>query len=475
MPAVAKEAPNQETLKLYEFGPFRLDPAERKLLRGNEMVALTPKAFDTLHLLVRNSGHLLEKDELIRMLWPDTFVEEGSLSNNIFLLRKALGEDPAFIETVPRRGYRFVGAVRQFPRAAPTSTKPLASIAVLPFLFLNEVEERKALSLGFADALITMLGSLEDIVVLPTSAILNCAPSADPAQVCRDLGVRYTLQGSVQKLGTQWRVSIQLFDATAQKITFSEKHDFRLDNVFDVQDEIGRQIVESLQSRFPLAVPKSRDRYSSVPEAYDEFMSGLRESYSDQEEVLRSATQHLFRAVHRDPEFALAHATLSYVSMNIHFEYDPQHASLERAEHHCCRALSLDPALPEGHLARRGSCGARRRISSTLMPSRRWNRFSQCGPILSGPITGCPRFVPISDGFKKRASPTSRRSDRIQRLGPLTSRFFISIAGTSRAQKKQQKPTLERDRGPNMRSVFTHYLRFTAETWIWPSNGWRRL
>ena len=76
---------------------------------------LTPKAFDTLVLLVRNSGHLLEKDELISTLWPDTFVEEGSLSNNIFLLRKALGEDPAFIETVPRRGYRFVGAVRQLP------------------------------------------------------------------------------------------------------------------------------------------------------------------------------------------------------------------------------------------------------------------------------------------------------------------------------------------------------------------------
>jgi DNA-binding winged helix-turn-helix (wHTH) protein len=91
LPAVAKEAPNQETLKLYEFGPFRLDPAERKLLRGNEMVALTPKAFDTLHLLVRNSGHLLEKDELIRMLWPDTFVEEGSLSNHIFVVAKGIG------------------------------------------------------------------------------------------------------------------------------------------------------------------------------------------------------------------------------------------------------------------------------------------------------------------------------------------------------------------------------------------------
>jgi Tol biopolymer transport system component/DNA-binding winged helix-turn-helix (wHTH) protein len=124
-PSVAKEALSQETLRLYEFGPFRLDPAERKLLRGNEIVVLTPKAFDTLLLLVRNSGHLLEKDELITMLWPDSSVEEGSLSNNIFLLRKALGENPAFIETVPRRGYRFVGAVRQFPRASPAqSDKP---------------------------------------------------------------------------------------------------------------------------------------------------------------------------------------------------------------------------------------------------------------------------------------------------------------------------------------------------------------
>jgi DNA-binding winged helix-turn-helix (wHTH) protein len=104
-PAVAKVTPSRETLRIYEFGPFRLDPIEHKLLRGNEIVALTPKAFDTLLLLVRNSGHLMEKDDLIRMLWPDSFVEEGSLSNNIFLLRKALGEDSEFIETVPRRGY----------------------------------------------------------------------------------------------------------------------------------------------------------------------------------------------------------------------------------------------------------------------------------------------------------------------------------------------------------------------------------
>jgi Tol biopolymer transport system component/DNA-binding winged helix-turn-helix (wHTH) protein len=116
---VSAEAANRNKHEIYEFGPFRLEPAERKLLRGNEVVALTPKVFDMLVILVRNNGHLLEKDELIRSLWPDSFVEEGNLSNNIFVLRKALGNDHEYIETVPRRGYRFTGAVLQLPHAAP--------------------------------------------------------------------------------------------------------------------------------------------------------------------------------------------------------------------------------------------------------------------------------------------------------------------------------------------------------------------
>ena len=163
-------------------------------------------------------------------------------------------------------------------------TKPLTSIAVLPFVFLNEVEERQALSLGFADALITMLGSLEDFAVLPTSAILNYVAGTEPAQTCRNLGVRHVLQGNVQRLGSHWRVSMQLFDSMTQKIAYSEKHDFVRENVFEVQDEIGRRVVESLQSRFPRTVTKSRDRYSSDPEAFDEFMAGLRESYPDSPE-----------------------------------------------------------------------------------------------------------------------------------------------------------------------------------------------
>jgi DNA-binding SARP family transcriptional activator/Tfp pilus assembly protein PilF len=230
--------------------------------------------------------------------------------------------------------------------------RQLTSIAVLPFVFLSEVDDARALSLGFADALITLFGNLKDVVVAPTSAILHYAAGTEPAQVCRELGVRHTLQGTVQQLGSHWRVSIQLFDATTHKTTLSEKHDFRLDDVFEVQDEIGRLVVESLQSRFPLAAPKSRDRYSSDPEAYNDYMAGLRASTPDRQDTLRSAAGHLSRAVERDPGFALAHATLAQVAMDMHFHFDPQPTWLQQAEDHCRRALTLDPALPEAHLAR---------------------------------------------------------------------------------------------------------------------------
>ena len=222
----------------------------------------------------------------------------------------------------------------------------------MPFVFLSDVEDSRALSLGFADALITIFGNLEDVVVAPTSAILNYAAGTEPARVCRDLGVRHTLQGTVQRAGSHWRVSMQLFDATTHKITFSEKHDFDLDNVFDVQDEIGRLVVESLHSRFPPALTKSRDRYSSDPDAYNDFMAGLRESSADQPETLRIAAEHLSSAVERDPDFALAHAALSFVSTNLHSQFDSQRIWLQQAEDHCRRALMLDPGLPEGHLAR---------------------------------------------------------------------------------------------------------------------------
>src|SRR5687768_12074776 len=119
----AREAP------VVQFGPFRLDRQERVLLRGSEDVPLTPKAFDLLDVLIRNAGSLVEKDVLLRSVWPDTVVDETNLSHHIFVLRKALGDDRTdyrYIQTVPRRGYRFIAEVAPAEDGgdSPVSTAP---------------------------------------------------------------------------------------------------------------------------------------------------------------------------------------------------------------------------------------------------------------------------------------------------------------------------------------------------------------
>ena len=115
----------------YEFGPFRVDADDRQLLCDGRVVRLTPKVFDILLVLLQNSGHILSKDEVMKLVWPNTAVEEGNLARNISTLRSALGERPGqgrYIETIPWRGYRFVAKVKKV--RGQSSAHPLDSIAV---------------------------------------------------------------------------------------------------------------------------------------------------------------------------------------------------------------------------------------------------------------------------------------------------------------------------------------------------------
>ena len=145
---------------IYEFGPFQIDMERYLLLRDDEPIPLSPKVFETMLFLVENRGRVGKKDEIINSVWPDTFVEESNLAQNIFLLRKALGEEKnehRYIVTIPGVGYRFVAPVREFdgPNAAqePAPTG-ISSIAVLPFKDLLGDDEDKFLGPGLADALI---------------------------------------------------------------------------------------------------------------------------------------------------------------------------------------------------------------------------------------------------------------------------------------------------------------------------------
>ena len=147
----------------YEFGPFRLDPAERLLLRNNQAVPLAPKAFDTLLLLIENSGHLLTKNELMKRLWPETFVEEVNLAQNISAIRRALDDKNGgtqYIETVPKGGYRFVGPVTVSQPAAPSTVSARQS-DVAPRLDARRAMSksvRRRIALGVAVAMALEIG-----------------------------------------------------------------------------------------------------------------------------------------------------------------------------------------------------------------------------------------------------------------------------------------------------------------------------
>jgi TolB-like protein/DNA-binding winged helix-turn-helix (wHTH) protein/Tfp pilus assembly protein PilF len=401
-----KETPSQETPWSYEFGPFRLDPPERKLLRGNEIVVLTPKAFDTLHLLVRNSGRVLEKDDLIRTIWPDTFVEEGSLSNHIFLLRKALGENLAFIETVPRRGYRFVGAVRQFPPAAvahperphvvdapgivtrPAKTRQpwrsrtalgigaavavvaslvalgwfyshagrsgetIDSLAILPFVNANADPNTEYLCDGITESLINSLSQLPNLKVMSRdSAFRYKGKEADPQAIGRDLGVRAIFKGRITQRGDTLNISAELIDARDNRHIWGQQYDHKLADMVALREEIAREMASALRRRLTGAEEKRLTKnYTANPEAYQDYLKGRYWLNKGTEEGFNKGIEYFQQAIAEDPAYALAYSGLSdcYSSL-AEFGVVPAREGYLKAKDAALKALELDDTLAEAH------------------------------------------------------------------------------------------------------------------------------
>ena len=199
------------TRRVYEFGGFRLEPTERLLLRDGKPVALTPKVFDTLVFLVENAGRLITKNEFLKQVWADAFVEEATLAQSISLLRKAMGESE-LIETVPKKGYRLRSAVRTVETPVISSNaEPIPSIAVLPFQPMARNNRDESLEMGMADTLIARLSGIRDIVVRPMGSVRKYAdPKLDVLRAGRELGVESVLEGSLQRQGNRVRVTIRL-------------------------------------------------------------------------------------------------------------------------------------------------------------------------------------------------------------------------------------------------------------------------
>ncbi len=324
-----------------DAGEIELDLGRYELRRLGRRVKLEKKPMELLIFLVGRREQLVSRKEIVAKLWQsDLLVDtEPNINNIVRKIRTALGDNsdrPRFLETVVGKGYRFIGPLRvidaRYPqadvagmtRAVRTEESNRSSLAVLPLMLIGGATDDNGACLGFADALVTRLGNLPGVDVMPTSAVLSAPTGATPMETGSRLGVRFVVHGAIQISKGVWRLSMKMYDTLTETVCFTRKRP---------------------------AAEQRRPRYSKDPLAYAEFMRGYRLSSLGDPRVLGEAAQHLTNAVTRDPAFSLAHATLSFVCATRHFEFDPASAWLEKAEFHCRRALEIDPDLPEGHVA----------------------------------------------------------------------------------------------------------------------------
>lgn len=302
------------------FGPFRLDTDTGILFHGVEPTPLGQRAVALVALLVERAGAPVQKEVLIKAAWPRQAVEDSNLTVQIAAVRRLFEElagGACWIETLPRRGYRYVGPAVAGGRdpavdAAPTAMLALPdrpSVAVLPFSNLSGDQEQDYFADGIVDDIITGLARINWLLVIARNSTFTYKGRAvDVKQVGRELGVRYVLEGSVRRAGNNVRVTGQMIDALTGAHVWAERYDRSFDDIFALQDEIAVSAVGAIApslrraeiDRVKRKRPDNLDAYDLVLRAQLDVDSGM------PERVIRALVL-LERAVELDPAYALAH------------------------------------------------------------------------------------------------------------------------------------------------------------------------
>jgi DNA-binding winged helix-turn-helix (wHTH) protein/TolB-like protein/Flp pilus assembly protein TadD len=387
----------------YEFGQFRIDEGDRVLLREGQPVPLAPKVFDTLLALVKDHGHVFEKERLMKELWPDTFVEESNLTYNISQLRKALGDGERYIETIPRRGYRFTAPVQEGDeetaaliieersqsrtvieeevsengkgRAAwKVAVAVLAillcagllyvfrgrghgvevrSLAILPFRNVTADAQDEYLADGITDALITRLTSFKNLSVLSYSMVRRYRGSSQSAaEIGRQLGVDTVLEGAMRRSGGRLRLSVHLVNAATGFVVWADDHfETEVRELLDAQSQLTESVAVQLRGHLTPAERVQVTKSSTTnAEAYELMLRGKQlasrnpaSHASGNHSDLELAVQLFKRAIALDPTFADAYAWLGY-ALHQQFKYAVgDRTALAAAVANTDKALSLDP------------------------------------------------------------------------------------------------------------------------------------
>jgi TolB-like protein len=337
--------------QIVRFGSFELDQAAGELRKDGAKVRLQEQPLEVLQILLELPGKLISRDELQRRIWPsDTFVDfDHGINNAIKRLREALGdtaETPRYIETLPRRGYRFIGTIK----ADPQDVEGIRSIAVLPFLNLSADPENEFFCDGTTEEIISALSHIRNLhVVARSSAFAFKGKYLDLRAVGQQLNVRTILEGSIRRSGDRLRVTVQLVNAADGYHLWSEKYDREMKDVFAVQEEIANSITQRLEvSGDSERQPLFRAGTENL-EAFKFYTQG-RSLFFQRGVRLLPAVECFKKAVALDPNYGLAWSGLadSYNSVGFYGLAKPA-ACLPLAKEAAQRAIALDPSLAEAH------------------------------------------------------------------------------------------------------------------------------
>jgi TolB-like protein/Flp pilus assembly protein TadD len=320
------------------------------------MVPLAPKVADALRLLIENAGNVIGKDELLKNIWPDTFVGEGSLTRTISILRKALADDAGgqgYIVTIPKRGYRFVAPISQTSGQQVRPMPEKLMLAVLPFENLSGSKQQEYFSDGLTEELITQLSRLNPKrlgVIARTSAMQYKSTRKSIQQIGRELGVAYVLEGSVRRAGNRVRVTAQLIQVSDQTHLWAQGYERELRDILTLQKHVSQAVAKEIEIKLGREEPSKLDAGAIDPAAYETYLKGRYLWNQRTRDSLENSVRYFERAIELDPGYAPAYAGLADSYLTLHDDgHLPPREALASAKRAAAKGLRIDETLAEAH------------------------------------------------------------------------------------------------------------------------------
>jgi TolB-like protein len=439
----------------YLFEDCALDTDRRELRRGTALVAVEPQVFDLLVHLIRHRDRVVSKDDLLASVWHGRIVSESALFNRINAARSAVGDtgdQQRLIKTLPRKGIRFIGKVREDKTSTVAATHPgpaphpsrtvdtsahgedphlplpdRPSIAVLPFASMSAEPNQEHFADGISEDLITGLSRIRWLFVIArNSTFVYKQRAVDVKQVSRELGVRYVLEGSVRRAGKRLRISAQLVDAVTGGHHWAERYDRELGDIFTVQDEITRSVAAAIEPRLLAAegvraLARSADdlgAWELVARAQTHFW---RMTHPDYE----AAIDALERAVEAYPDYAPARSVLGFcLVFAAHMGWIDRDQGLVLGGRHAIRAIALDDRDPWGHIALGYLAMMERRTEESIAAFRRAVDLNPSSAAAHSHLSRGFAFA----GRDREAIEHGEEAIRLSPLDPETALFLGAIA-----------------------------------------------